>query len=516
MNRVFSNIGRLFINASPLKAVFLEPKPPNPHIFSLYPLPRLGSAILGTILRDRGWEVRIFVEEVAPIDFNRVLQADLVGISSITPTAPRAYALADEIRKAGIPVVLGGSHVTWLPEEGLAHADMVIRGEGEIPIAALAAHFEGRDVSLDQVPGLSWMNEGKIVHNPLSEEPVDLNEVPAPDLSLIEGFVRGGAFSGAVIPIQTTRGCPHNCAFCSVTGMFGRKLRQRSPEKVLEELEKYRDSGYVVFFYDDNFTADLAHARAICQMILDRGLDLKWSAQVRLEIARDTELLALMRRAGCRTLFIGFESVNPLALAESGKSLSAAEMSEAARSISRAGIAIHGMFIFGFDSDGPGDLEATLRFAKRSPIATAQFLLLTPFPGTRLSERLGNQGRILTREWGLYDTHHIVFSPKLITPRQIQKRQVRSHWRFYSWPRSLLNLARLKLPRAGIYLYARRINAKWKRQNRFYLKALKVFSGKGPFVPDPGSRLPFEEIRSAAEKARERIQKRAVCRASKT
>lgn len=513
--RVFSDVWRLVINAAPLRAVFLEPKPPNPHIFSLYPLPRLGSAILGTILRDRGWEVRIFVEEVAPIDFYRVLQADLVGISSITPTAPRAYVLADEIRKAGIPVVLGGSHVTWLPEEGLAHADMVVRGEGEIPMAVLAAHFEGCGVGLDQVPGLSWRDEGRIVHNPLPEEPVDLNEVPAPDLTLIEGFVRDGSFSGAVIPIQTTRGCPHNCAFCSVTGMFGRKLRRRNPEIILEELEKYRDSGVVVFFYDDNFTADRAHARSICGMILDRGLDLKWSAQVRLEIAQDEELLALMRRAGCRTLFIGFESVNPLALAESGKSQSAVEMFEAARSIRRAGIATHGMFILGFDSDGAADLEATLRFAKRSPIATAQFLLLTPFPGTRLSERLEDQGRILTRDWDLYDTHHVVFSPKLLTPRQIQKKQVRSHWRFYSWPRSLLNLARLKLPRAGIYIYARRINAKWKRQNRFYLKALKAFSGKGPFLLNPCSGHRFEDIRLAAEKARERIQKRTVCGTSK-
>ena len=487
-----------------MRAVFIEPKPPNPHIFSLYALPRLGSAILGTQLRDRGWNVKVFVEELAPIDFDQVLQADLVGISTITSTAPRAYALSEEIRAAGTPVVLGGSHVTFLPEEGLDHADMVVRGEGEIPIAALAAHFEGLH-GLDQVPGLSWRNGGSTVHNPLPEEPVDLDDLPVPDLSLIQGFTKDGSFAGAVIPIQTTRGCPHGCTFCSVTGMFGRKVRKRSPENIVKELENYRGSGALAFFYDDNFTADRKHARNICKLIIESGLDLKWTAQVRLEIARDRELLDLMRRAGCRTVFIGFESVNQEALDECSKSQSAVEMAHAVKSIRRAGIEIHGMFIFGFDSDGQRDLESTLRFAMRTPITTAQFLLLTPFPGTELLERLEDEERILLRNWGLYDGHHVVFTPRLLTPRQVQKKQVRSHWRFYSWPRSLSNLLKLKILRTGIYIYARRINAQWKRQNRLYLKALKLFSSSGPFSLNIELKLKFPEIGQAVENARKRL-----------
>ena len=507
--------GRLAISAEPLRAVFLEPKPPNPHIFSLYPLPRLGSAILGTLLRDRGWEVRIYVEEVAPIDFDLVLSADLVGISTITSTAPRSYALADAIRAARIPVVLGGSHVTYLPEEALDHADMVVRGEGEIPMVALAAHFEG-GCGLDQVPGLSWRDKGRMVHNPLPEKPVDLDELPIPDLSLIQGFMKNGSFSGTVVPIQTTRGCPYNCTFCSVTGMFGRKVRRRSPENIVRELEHYRRSGAVVFFYDDNFGADREHVRAICRLILASGLDLKWSAQVRLEIAHDEELLDLMHRAGCRTFFIGFESVNQEALAESRKSQSAAMMGQEARSIRRAGIEIHGMFIYGFDSDGSRDLKATLRFAMRTPITTAQFLLLTPFPGTQLIKRLEEEGRILTYNWDLYDTHHVVFTPKLLTPREIQKKQVRSHWRFYSWPRSLLNLIKLKFLRTGIYIYARRINARWKRQNRRYLEALKIFSRSGSFNLNMEFMRRFPEIKSAVAKAQKGLYERVGARSLKT
>lgn len=508
------------MSSRPLRIVFLEPKPSNPHIFSLYALPRLGGVLLATLLRDRGWDAQVFVEEVADIDFDRVLGADLVGISSITSTTPRAYALADEIRDSGIPVVLGGPHTTFLPEEGLEHADMVVRGEGEGPILALARHFE-EGSPLGEVPSLSWRIGSRTVHNPLLEDPVDLDDLPPPDLSLIHGYIRDGTFASRIIPIQTTRGCPYDCDFCSVTGMFGRKLRKRSPENVVKELEMYRDLGSVAFFYDDNFTADRGHAWEICRLIIASGLEMAWSTQVRLEVARDRELVDLMRSAGCRTVFIGFESVNQSALNESRKSQSADEMTGAVRTFRRAGIDVHGMFIYGLDSDEPHDLEATLQFAMSTPISTAQFLILTPFPGTELLRRFTAEDRILLTDWSLYDGHHVVFKPRYISPGQLQKKQVRSHRRFYSWPRSLANLLKLKFMRTGTYVYARRVNARWKRQNRFYMKVLKLFSGKGPFTLTADLRRRFPDVRKAMEEAKERtivpsIKRHPVNRESKS
>jgi len=489
----------------PRRAVFLEPKPPNPHIFSLYALPRLGSVLLATLLRQRGWEVQVFVEEVSDIDFEQVLKADLVGISTITSTAPRAYALADEVRRSGIPVVLGGPHVTFLPEEGLEHGDMVVRGEGETPIVVLARHFEGdQDLSPDfsTVPGLSWRQNGRIIHNPLPDEPVNLDDLPAPDLTLIHGYQKSVSLASRVIPIQTTRGCPYDCDFCSVTGMFGRKLRRRSPESIVTELAQYRRLGSLAFFYDDNFTADRVHAREICNLIIESGLDMNWSTQVRLEAARDAELVKLMHRAGCRTVFIGFETVNQEALAECGKKQRADEMAGAVKTFRRAGIDVHGMFIYGLDSDGPRDLEATLRFAMKAPITTAQFLILTPFPGTEVLQQLTREDRILLTDWSLYDGHHVVFSPRYVTPPQLQRNQVRSHWRFYSWPRSLASLVKLKFVRTGIYIYARRINAKWHRQSRFYLRALELFSPGGSLTIGADLKQRFPDIHQAIEKAR--------------
>ena len=488
----------------PLRAVFLEPKPPNPHIFSLYALPRLGGVLLATLLHQRGWDVQVFVEEVDDIDFDLVLKADLVGISTITSTAPRAYAMADEIRKSGIPVVLGGPHVTFLPDEGLEHADMVVRGEGEVPILALAQSFEG-DHDLSQVPGLSWRINGRTVHNPLPEKLVDLDDLPPPDLSLIHGYKKKNSLTSRVIPIQTTRGCPYDCDFCSVTGMFGRKLRRQKPENVVRMLAGYRDLGSLTFFYDDNFTADIRHAREICRLIIESGMKMNWSTQVRIESARDPELLELMYEAGCRTVFIGFESVNQKALVESRKSQSVAEMDGAVRAFRRAGIDVHGMFIYGLDSEGSRDLEATLKFAIKTPITTAQFLILTPFPGTEQLERLTREDRILLTDWSLYDGHHVVFTPRNISPQELQGMQVRSHWRFYSWPRSLISLLKMKFVRTGIYIYARRINAQWHRQNRFYLQALKLCFISGSFTFSTGSQQRYSDIRQAIEKARDKM-----------
>ncbi|MCJ7501180.1 B12-binding domain-containing radical SAM protein [bacterium] len=493
----------------PLRAVILEPKPPNPHIFSLYALPRLGGVLLATLLHQRGWDVQVFVEEVADIDFDQVLKADLVGISTITSTAPRAYALADEIRKSGIPVVLGGPHVTFLPDEGLEHADMVVRGEGEVPILALAQSFEG-DHDLSQVPGLSWRTNGRTVHNPVPEKLVDLNDLPPPDLSLIHGYKKKNSLASRVIPIQTTRGCPYGCDFCSVTGMFGRKLRRQNPKSVVKMLEGYRHLGRLAFIYDDNFTADKTHAREICRLIIEAALDMDWSTQVRLEAARDTELLEHMYEAGCRTVFIGFESVNQRALAESRKSQSVAEMAGAVRAFRRAGIDVHGMFIYGLESEGSRDLEATLKFALNTPITTAQFLILTPFPGTEQLDRLTREDRILLTDWSLYDGHHVVFAPGNISPQDLQSMQVRSHWRFYSWARSLVSLLKLKFVRTSIYIYARRINSRWHRQNRIYLQVLKHLSRSSSIASNAELKSRFPDISHAVKKARRRMDSEGI------
>jgi radical SAM superfamily enzyme YgiQ (UPF0313 family) len=430
------------------RAVFIEPRASSPHIFSAYTIPRLGSVLLATILKERGWDVKVYLEEAADVDFTDVLKADFVGISTITPTAPRAYVLAEEIQALGVPVVLGGPHVTFLPEEGLGSADMVVRGEGEQAVVALAEHFEGKR-DLDTIPGLSWRRRDEIVHNPQPEDMVNLDTLPFPDLSLVRGLDSMGMAGRRIVPMQTTRGCPFDCNFCSVTQMFGRRLRKRSVTSVLDELEKYDDGATHIFFYDDNFTADRRHALAIAEGIIERGLSLVWSAQVRSDISRDPELLEVMGRAGCITVFIGFESVNPEALAEINKTQSPEEMGAAVLAVRNAGIDVHGMFMFGLDSDNHSSLKETVRFARQMSISTAQFLLLTPIPGTKMYEQLQRDDRLLFDDWSLYDGHHVVHKPRHLTPRALQRFQLRAHSRFYSRIGSLVKLAKLKICGCG-------------------------------------------------------------------
>lgn len=192
---------------------------------------------MATIAREKGWEAAVFVEEQGAIDWQEVATADMVGVSTVTSTAPRAYALADRVRSLGIPVVLGGPHVTYLPEEAVAHADYVMLGEAESSFPLLLEAVAGeRDVN--QVPKLVYRKEGKLERTTVPAPPVVLDEIPFPDFSLVKGNERrvGGR---RIIPVQTSRGCPYNCSFCSVTGMFGRKYRFRSTANVLAELRRY-------------------------------------------------------------------------------------------------------------------------------------------------------------------------------------------------------------------------------------------------------------------------------------
>jgi len=486
------------------RAVFIEPRASSPHIFSAYTIPRLGVVLLATILKERGWHVSVCLEEAADVDFTDVLKADFVGISTITPTAPRAYVLAEEIRALGVPVVLGGPHVTFLPEEGLDSADLVVRGEGEQAVAALAEHFEGKR-ALDTIPGLSWRRGDETVHNPQPEDMVNLDTLPFPDLSLVRGLDSIGMAGRRILPVQTTRGCPFDCNFCSVTQMFGRRLRKRTVTNVLDELEKYDDGATHIFFYDDNFNADRRHALAIAEGIIERDLSLVWSAQVRTDISKDPELLEVMRRSGCLTVFIGFESVNPDALDEINKIQSPDEMRAAARAVKKAGIDVHGMFIFGLDSDSPSSLKDTLRFARRMSLASAQFLLLTPIPGTKMYEQLQRDDRLLFNDWTLYDGHHVVHKPRHLTPRALQRAQLRAHSRFYSRMGSLVKLSRLKVLSAAVDVYARRINRKWRRQNRFFMRVLKLYSKPSPFSFAVNLRLKFPDVKAAVARAREML-----------
>jgi len=458
------------------KIMFIEPKAPDLHIYSRFKLPRLGLLILGALMRDRGWEVEWIFEEIQRIDFKKIREADLVGISTITSTAPRAYLIADRIRDEGIPVLLGGPHVTFLADEALQHADFVIRGEGELALMRFIDAWEA-DRDFSKVPNLSYIVDGEARHNAMGAVVEDLDRLPFPDLSPL--LASGEAILGhRTIPMQTSRGCPYNCTFCSVTGMFGKGYRFRSPQNVIEELRRYDHPKNHIFFYDDNFAANPKRLKTLLQAMLDEKFAFTWSTQVRADIARHEELVRMMRKTGCSTLYIGLESVNPRSLESMNKRQTLAQMEEALRVFRRQHIHVHGMFVYGFDDDDWRTVKQTVRFAKRARLSSTQFLILTPLPGSEFYRRVLSEKRLLFKDWGLFDAHHVVFRPKRLSLAALQKAQMISHKRFYSWIQSVKNALRFRWFEVAIAQYARGLNRVWQRRNKAFISAIRLLGAQ--------------------------------------
>ncbi|HYG34869.1 MAG TPA: radical SAM protein, partial [Clostridia bacterium] len=300
--------------------------------------------------------------------------------------------------------------------------------------------------------------------------------LPVPDFTLADGTADCVIGGQKTVMVQTSRGCPFDCSFCSVTVMFGRRFRYRSVQSVIEELRRYDRRDHFVFFCDDNFTANKRRARELVEAILLAGFRFQWSTQVRTDLARDPELVKLMKRAGCHTVFIGFESINPQSLTEMKKGQGLEDMRNAIRVVQNAGIHIHGMFVFGFEEDNWDTVEATIRFVRQMKLTSAQLLILTPLPGSELYRRLYEEGRITSLDWDRYDTHHVVYRPAGFTSFELQCAQVYGHTRLYALPENLRKLATGRWVSAGLSFYAWKINRDWQKGNQAYLRELAAGS----------------------------------------
>lgn len=446
----------------------IEPKAPAYHVFSGIRLPRLGLPLIGTILKKEGYQVSVYCQDIQRItaqDAQEIYKSDLVGVSITTSTAPAGYRMAKILRRRDIPVVFGGVHATFMAEEALRYADYCIRGEGEEAMVELLKALNG-DGSLENIKGLSYKLEGEIYHNEGRGFIEDLDTLPIPDLTLIKGYKKI-----KIAPIATSRGCPFDCKFCSVTKMFGRKYRFRSIENTLAEIRKNRDK--FIFFYDDHFTANKRQTKELLTRMLAEGLTPMWSAQVRTDVVKDKELLDLMQKTNCVVLYIGFESVNPKALAAFRKQQTVDEMRECIAELHRHNIAVHGMFIFGSDEDDLETLMSTVHFVKENKIESVQFVMLIPLPGTETYFQLDREGRIFTKEWNLYDGQHIVFEPAKLTPFELQRNTFRALGSFYSGWEIFKQFWTFDILKISTRVIGWLLVKKWLWRNRRVVAALK-------------------------------------------
>ncbi len=425
-----------------MKIRYIEPKPRGATIYEIANLPKLGLPLLAACTREKDPDVDqwIYCELIhgTEVDWDDVLSADIVCISTTTNTTAEGYAYADRIRAAGVPVVFGGSHVTFMAGEALKHADYVIRREGHVGWTHLydwLVRGGARD-ELHAIPGLSWIDgSGQQVNNPeappASSE--DLDALPFPALDLLEGREKMVTY-----PIMMKWGCPYDCNFCSVIKMFGRKLRSRSVENVMQELRLAKPER--VFFYDDIFIVDKKQAKSLFRAMLDEGITPMWTAQIRADslykskttLEPDHELLQLMRDSGCYMVYIGFESITQEGLDAYNKKQKVEHITTSIKLLHDYGIRVHGMFVVGADTDTPETVRATIDFAIEHKIDTLQMMMLTTLPGTAFDQQMRADGRVITEDYSLYDGHHCIIAPKNMTPYQLQMETWRGMLRFYS------------------------------------------------------------------------------------
>ncbi len=346
----------------------------------------LGLAVLAA-LTPRDWEITIFDENVRVPDYGALPRPDLVGVTAFTSQAVRAYEVAAEFSRWGVPVVMGGIHATMRPDEAATRVDAVVTGEAE-PIWA-------------QV--LADVQQGSLKPRYAGAH-ADMGEIPPARHDLLTGDYAFGS-------IQTTRGCPLSCSFCSVTAFNGPTYRQRPIEEVVREFSTIRERQ--VLIVDDNLIGTrpdhIASAKDLFRAMIHAGLDKKWIAQVTINMADDEELLRLAAKAGCSGVFIGFESVTAEGLRGLGGKrliLKSRDFAASVRRIQRHKIVVAGSFIMGLDTDEPGIGRRIAEAAVRHGLDLLNTLFLTPLPGTRLWDEMESNGCIAAHrfpeDWQYY------------------------------------------------------------------------------------------------------------------
>ena len=399
---------QLVAHAGPLRIALISPKGPlyrhRGGIWkkSLRYQPLTLTTLAALIPADLPHTVTLYDEGIC--DVPRDLDVDLVGITVITGTAVRAYELADHFRARGITVVLGGPHPTLIPDDAQPHADAVVTGYAEESWPQLLRdHVAGCLQSrYTQAPGLE----------------IGGRPFPRRDLLPSSHFLTNNVF-------EATRGCVHACEFCVVPTAWGRRPFQKPVHEVVADIRQHGATKLI--FVDLNLIADRAYAKALFTALIP--LKLQWYGLSTVLLVDDAELLSLAERSGCRGLLMGLESMSPTNLKGNRKGFNSPD--NYARVVQRLhdhGIALQGCFVFGLDDDKPDVFLKTAEFAVQAKIDLPRFAVVTPFPNTPLYHRLESEGRILTKNWELYDAQHVVFQPKHMSVQQLQE-GIESAWK---------------------------------------------------------------------------------------
>jgi radical SAM superfamily enzyme YgiQ (UPF0313 family) len=372
-------------------------------------MPPLALALLAGLTPQRH-EVRVVNDLVEPIDYSGGY--DLVGITALTVQAPRAYQIADRFRTLGIKVVIGGIHASLLPEEAAMHADAIMTGEAEELWEAVLTDAEA----------------GRLQERYTCASYPALDRLVVPrwdgfDLSRYRKSI--GPSRMPRLPIYTTRGCLYACKYCTVTKFFGSTYRHKPIANVLSEIEATRGDAY--FFVDDNIVCDFAYSEELFKALRRKGI--RWLSQASTQLLERPDLIELAAAAGCKSLFLGIESISPAALRSVRKGFNRPDAyPELFARLQRSGIRPLVSMMIGLDQDTPEDIRHTLDYLLKHKVQNVYLSIYSPLPGTDLYAEMERAGRIIERDWSKYDLAHVVCQPLHFTPQELE----RTYWQLYA------------------------------------------------------------------------------------
>lgn len=394
-----------------MRIKFIYPNDPQINIIQLrlfwYPL--ISFPVLAAYTPEEH-HIEIIDEIFEPINFDEPV--DLVGITAMTYMAPRAYEIADAFRQRGVPVVVGGIHVSSMREEAKQHADAVVIGEAEL--------------LWEQVLEDAANNSLKPFYR--AQSPFDVSRYRRPRYELLETYFQPGKQYhpygyNSLNVIEMSRGCPFDCDFCTVTNYFGSNYRSRPVEDVVRDMRYLKLHFKDRFFNinDDNLLGNRPHFVELLKRLCK--INIQWAGQVSSNVAKDDEVMKLMAESGCQTLFVGLESICEESLKSINKKMNRVkEYDRFMEQCQKFNIRVVVSIIFGLDGDREDSFKNTVDFVNRyKGLLTPSYTILTPFPGSRLYERLKAENRIIDFDWRHYDLGHVVIQPKNMSPKVLKE-----------------------------------------------------------------------------------------------
>jgi radical SAM superfamily enzyme YgiQ (UPF0313 family) len=439
-------------------------------------------AVAGMIPRDR-YEVVLTDENIEPIDFD--LKADLVGISAMTSYVNRGYEIADAFRARGVPVVMGGVHPSFMPQEALGHCDAVVIGEAELVVEKL----------------LDDLEQGAMRGTYRADRLHAMAGLPLPRYELIK---RNRYVNRTFV--QTSRGCHQGCTFCAEPLMNGLKVRYRPLEEVIREVETC--GARTISINDADFFGTPEHAKHVMRALRGRGIH--WQAGVTSRLAQDDRMLELAAASGCTLLSIGFESISPDTLKSVHKEVNRPETYAAlVEKVHSYGIMVFGLFMFGFDGDAPAVFQQTARFNVEADYDVCAYSVLTPYPGTLTWYEMKKAGRIVCYDWDKYDQANVVYRPAQMSGDELRLGHIGAYDTFYA-PASLAR----RFP-----YWSQRSRLQWSVYNLFMKKgaatdrksAVAAATPAPDAVPVPPIFPQQPELRQAVLEATGEFQKNCSC-----